>query len=156
MANIGSVLRDEIIRLCRRELRKQLRTLQKATATYRHDIAALKRQQADQDRITKGLVKHLEKTVAAPTAAASEASLRFRADGFRSLRKKLGISAEQMAKLLGVSAQSVYAWEQKRSAPRRAQLPMIAAVRSMGKREVMAKLAARQETSKKRPTATRH
>jgi len=80
----------------------------------------------------------LKKTT--PAVAEPESALRFRADGFKTLRQKLGLSAEQTGKLLGVSGQSVYAWETKRSSPRRAQLPAIAALRKMGKREAAARL----------------
>jgi DNA-binding transcriptional regulator YiaG len=45
-----------------------------------------------------------------------------------------------MAKLLGVSSVSLYKWESGQSRPRRAQLEAIAAVRSIGKREAMARL----------------
>ena len=133
MPNIGSILKLEIGRLARREIKKQTESLRKSAASYRRDIAALKRQVAALERATKSQDKALKK--ATPIAEA-DAMLRFRADGFRALRKKLGLSAEQIAKLLGVSGQSVYAWETRRSSPRRALLPAIASLRKMGKREV--------------------
>jgi DNA-binding transcriptional regulator YiaG len=67
--------------------------------------------------------------------------LRFRVAGFANLRKKLGLSAAEMGKLMGVSAQSVYHWETGKSRPRAAQLAAIAAVRKLGKREVAQRLA---------------
>lgn len=67
--------------------------------------------------------------------------LRFQAKGFASLRKKLGLSAQEMAKLLGVSALSVYKWESGKATPRSSHLPAIAAVRKLGKKEALAKLA---------------
>jgi DNA-binding transcriptional regulator YiaG len=140
VANIGRVLRDEIVRLCRREIRHQISGLQRVSRTHRRDIAALKRQQAALDRVAKELTKRLQKRID-PAKIESTAPLRFRADGFSALRKRLGLSAEQMGKLLGVSGQSVYAWEHKRSTPRRSQLPAIAAARSMGKREAIVRLA---------------
>lgn len=57
-------------------------------------------------------------------------------------RKKLGISAADMGKLIGVSGQSVYHWETGKTKPRASQLQAIAAVRKMRKRAVAAKLAA--------------
>ena len=60
--------------------------------------------------------------------------------GFAALRKKLGLSATDMGKLIGVSAQSVYHWETGKTKPRASQLSAISAVRKMGKREVAAKL----------------
>lgn len=43
----------------------------------------------------------------------SGTSHRFRVAGFAALRKKLNISAAEMGKLLGVSAQSVYRWAER-------------------------------------------
>jgi DNA-binding XRE family transcriptional regulator len=39
--------------------------------------------------------------------------MRFVAKGFKSLRQRLGFSAAQIGKLLGVSEQSIYNWESK-------------------------------------------
>ena len=71
----------------------------------------------------------------------STENLRFRVSGFGTLRKKLGVTANEMGVLLGVSGQSVYKWEQGKAKPRASQLKAIAAVRKMGKREVAERLA---------------
>ncbi|MGZ5196264.1 MAG: hypothetical protein ACXWB8_12570 [Ramlibacter sp.] len=46
--------------------------------------------------------------------------------------------------MLGVSGQSIYKWEEGKTRPRASQLPAIAALRKMGKREANARLAALQ------------
>jgi DNA-binding transcriptional regulator YiaG len=132
MPNIGQVLRDEIARISRRECRKQSSVLQRASAAYRRDIAALKREIATMRREMKKTAASKSAAVQAPPA---EGKLRFRADGFRTLRQRLGLSAAQLGKLLGVSEQSVYNWEAKTATPRSSHLPAIARLRSMGKRE---------------------
>ena len=83
---------------------------------------------------------------AKPAAAAAETGQeapqrRFRADGFASLRKKLGLSAADMGKLLGVSLQTIYHWEKGQSKPRASQMQGIAEVRKLGKRGAAARLA---------------
>jgi len=135
MPNIASLLKDEIVRLARRELRKELEGLKKASTGYRSEIAALKRKVSALEKQVVRLGKKATKPVADP-----DTKLRFRAKGFASKRKKLGLSAAEMAVLLGVSAQTVYHWESGKSRPRQAQLEAIAALRKMGKREAMAKL----------------
>ena len=57
------------------------------------------------------------------------------------MRKKLGLTANEMGALIGVSGQSIYKWEQGKAKPRASQLKTISAVRKMGKREVAQKLA---------------
>ena len=54
----------------------------------------------------------------------------------------VNLTAAQMAQLLGVSPQSVYHWEIGKSRPRASQLPAISAVRKLGKKQVMERLAA--------------
>jgi len=61
--------------------------------------------------------------------------------GFATLRKKLGLTANEMGTLIGVSGQSIYKWEQGKAKPRASQLQAIAVARKMGKRDVAAKLA---------------
>ena len=50
MPNIGTVLREEISRLSRKESRGQIEPTKKATTTHRRDIAMLKRQVAQLER----------------------------------------------------------------------------------------------------------
>lgn len=140
MANIASLLKSEISRVARKEIRAETQALKKASAQYRTDIAALKRRVAEQDRLIARLRK------GAPAAAVAKPSdegpqLRFRADGFATLRKKLGLSAADMGKLLGVSLQTIYHWEKGQSKPRANQLQGIAEVRKLGKRGAAARLA---------------
>jgi transcriptional regulator with XRE-family HTH domain len=60
----------------------------------------------------------------------------------RAQRKRLKLSAEDFGKLLGVSAQTVYFWEQGRTRPRKAQFAALVAARSLGRREALARLEA--------------
>lgn len=140
MANIASLLKSEISRIARKEIRAETETLKKASAQYRSDIAALKRRVAEQDRLIVKLRKSKPAT-AANDKAEETTQLRFRADGFASLRKKLGMSAADMGKLLGVSLQTIYHWEKGQSKPRASQLRGIAEVRKLGKRGAAARLA---------------
>lgn len=138
MPNIASVLKDEISRLARKEIKGETAHLQKAVSSYRSEIAALKRRVADLERQAK---RGPKKTSAIPLDAAESAeNLRFRAGGFASNRQRLGLSAAEMGRLLGVSALSVYKWESGKAKPRRGNLPAIATLRGMGKKEVTARL----------------
>ncbi len=143
MPNIGSVLREEILRLSRKETRSQTTATKKAAAQHRRDIAALKRQVADLQRQVTLLLKRAAKgDSSTPSArdAKGSAKLRFVAKGLRSHRARLGLSAGDFGKLVGASGQSVYAWETGKTVPRREQVAKIAAIRAMGKREAVERL----------------
>lgn len=140
MANLAALLKSEISRIARKEVRAETQAFKKASAQYRADIAALKRRIATLESALKKLGKSSAQSRKAAEEPAQQA-LRFRVDGFATLRKKLDLSAAEMAKLLGVSAQSVYHWESGKSKPRAGQLAAIAQVRKLGKREAAARLA---------------
>ena len=141
MPNIGSVLREEISRLSRREVRRLTNATRTATTTHRRNIAALNRRVRQLERDLAALRKKGTPAAQATAAAAKAAPLRFVAKGLRSHRRRLGLSANEFGKLIGVSANSVYAWESGSTAPRREQVTKIAALRAVGKREAAQKLA---------------
>lgn len=142
MSTFALQLKSEIIRLAKKEVRTEIQALKKVSTQYRSEIAALKRRISSLEAQVKKQVKGAVRVKAADLSDEdSGAPHRFRVTGFANLRKKLGVSAADMGKLLGVSAQSVYHWESGKSKPRKSQLQAIAAVRKMGKRDVAAKLA---------------
>ncbi len=141
MSAFADQLKAEISRLAKKEIRSEIQVLKKASAQYRSEIAALKRRLATLESQVRKIAKNRDQTSKPAGDEAEDASaLRFRQAGFASLRKKLNLSAGDMAKLLGVSAQSVYHWESGKSRPRASQLLAIADVRKMGKRMAIAKL----------------
>lgn len=140
MPNIGTVIREEISRLSRRESRSQVDATKKATAQHRRDIAALKREVAQLQRQFK-LLSH--KVLGSPPTASADATakrVRFAGKALRSQRNRLGLSQADLGALLGVSAQSIYNWERESTHPRDQQLAKIAALRGIGKREVAERL----------------
>lgn len=142
MPNIGILLKSEISRLCRREVRKEVTAVKKASASYRRDIAALKRQVLVLERKTAMVAKQTSAAVTKAPSTLPDRPVRFVAKGLRSLRARLGLSAPQLALLLGASEQSVYNWETKKATPRKELLAAIIALRGVGKREAHQRLDA--------------
>ena len=140
MPNIGTVLRDEIARLSRKEVRSQVDTTRKFTAQHRHDIAALKRQIAQLERQVALLSRKILTTRTEATTESTAKPVRFSAKRLHSQRSRLGLSATDFGKLLGVSPQTIYNWEQEVARPRSEQLGKLAALRGIGKREAAARL----------------
>jgi DNA-binding transcriptional regulator YiaG len=140
MPNIGSVLKAEITRLSRKEVRSELEATKKASAQHRRYIAELRRQVSRLERQMQALQKR-PKASSAPTPPASLKPVRFVAKGLRSNRERLGLSAGDYGKLIGVSAQSIYNWEREAAAPREAQKVKLAWLRGMGSKEARARLS---------------
>lgn len=147
MPNIASVLKDEIARLARKEVRSEIESLRKASVQYRSDIAALKRRVSDLEKQQGRLEKKGTQKFVTRVEGEETTRFRFSAKRFAAQRQKLGVSANDMGTLLGVSAQTVYHWEAEKSRPRQQQLAAIAALRRMGKREAQKALQGLEERS---------
>jgi DNA-binding transcriptional regulator YiaG len=140
MPNIATLLKDEILRLSRKEIRNQTSVLKKMSAQYRRDIAALKRRIAELQRKVAPLEKQVRRTAPSQAAEVDAEHVRFRAKGLRSQRERLGLSAANYGKLIGVTGQTIYSWEGETSRPRKSQVAKIASLRQLGKREAQARL----------------
>jgi DNA-binding transcriptional regulator YiaG len=140
MPNISTVLKEEILRLARKEIRKQTSVLRKASAQYRKDIAEMKRRVSDLHRELTPLERQVLRNVPSQTAEVHADRVRFTAKGLRSQRKRLELSAANYGKLIGVTGQTIYSWEQETSRPRKQQFAPIAALRHIGKREAQTRL----------------
>ncbi len=140
MPNIAVTFRQEITRLARREIRSQMQGLRKASAQYRRDIAGLKRHASKLNSEVSRLVRRVGDGAAPPSAEADSAKVRFTAKGVVSHRRRLGISAADYGKLIGVTGHTIYKWEQGASHPRKAQLAALASVRTLGKKAAVSRL----------------
>jgi DNA-binding transcriptional regulator YiaG len=137
MPNLGTVLRTEITRLSNKAARQQLTSIQRMTTAHRRQIAALRRQVTALEKEVR-----IQREAARPVAKKPAAEgVRFMAKGLVSLRKRLGLNAADLGRLVGVSAQSIYNWEAKKATPRKAQVASLAALRGLGKRQAQARLA---------------
>jgi DNA-binding transcriptional regulator YiaG len=143
MPNIASLLKSEIARVARKEVRGETVHLKKAVSTYRSEIAQLKRRAQALEQQLRRLSKRAGRSepLANGHDEPSSEPFRFSAKGLASHRKRLGLSAHDCGLLLGASGQSVYKWEEGEVRPRASHMPAIAALRAMGKKEAAARLA---------------
>ena len=155
MPNLAATFRQEITRLARREIRSQTQGLRKASAQFRRDIAELKRHASELKSEVARVERRVGKDVAPQITEAESATVRFTAKGVISQRKRLGISAADYGKLIGVTGHTIYKWEHGASRPRRAQLSALASIRRLGKTEALARLEQMREKAPKRRTLKR-
>jgi DNA-binding transcriptional regulator YiaG len=143
MANLTKVLQDEIRRLARKEIRAQTGETKQSMVKQRQEIAALKKTVRDLQRQIAFLQSRESKRTVMPSALAGEMEgVRFSPRSVRAHRKRLKLSAESYAKLIGVSMQTIYHWEQGKSRPRRSQMAALVALRGIGRREALKRLQA--------------
>ncbi len=135
MPNIANILKLEISRIARKEVRGETHSLKKAVTTYRSEIASLKRRAKELEDQVRQLSKASAKVKVAPDAVAMAQGGRFSAKALASQRRRLKLSADRLGLLIGVSGQSVYNWEQGAAAPHAKYLPAIAALKTLSVRK---------------------
>jgi DNA-binding transcriptional regulator YiaG len=141
MPNIAAVLKEEIRRLAKKEVKAQVGGTRQAVARYRSEIAKMKRILGQQEREIKLLRKQTRQQDQPQAEEEPLESVRFSARSVKAQRNRLGLSAADYGKLVGVSGLTVYNWEHGTSRPRKAQLAALVAVRGIGKKEAWKQLA---------------
>ncbi len=140
MPNLAAVLRTEICRLAKREIKAATGTTKQAVAQFRRDIARLKREvgtQAKEIAFLRGQEK--KRLGLRPTEEPLE-GVRFSSRSVKAQRARLELSAADFGRLVGVSGLTIYHWESGEARPGKANLAALVAVRRLGKREAVKKL----------------
>jgi DNA-binding transcriptional regulator YiaG len=136
MSNVASVLKEEIARVARKEIRRETSSLKKSSTAYRSEIAALKRRVLE---LELQLRRGGRARQSPPPPAANEdfvsPGTRFSAKSMAAQRRRLRLSAAECGLLVGASAQSIYNWEEGKVRPRARHLPAIYALRNLGRRQ---------------------
>ena len=137
MPDIVKVLKDEVSRLARKEIRsacdplyKQLQVLKKTVRDQRDTIAKLQKNLA-----------RLEVRTPSPSQVIKEEqneadNVRISPASIKRHRKRLKISQTEMGKLLKVSTNTVVRWEAGTSKPRAQYRPGLARLRDLGIKNV--------------------
>ncbi len=150
MPNIGAVLKEEIQRLARKEIRAAVGPLKKKVAELTRANAAYKRE-----------ITQLLKTVARLEAEAKSRQLKGvragaeKLEGVRigprsiaSQRERLGLSRKDFGMLAGVSSNTIYLWENGEVSPRDKSRGVLVGLRKLGAREAKKLVEAAVEKEK--------
>ena len=143
MPNIATLLKNEISRVARKEQRGDSLALRKSVSAHRSEIAALKRRvQALEKQLRRLARTGSRAAVAEKTDEDAAPSIRYSAKSLASQRRRLALSAADCGLLVGTTAQSIYNWESGKVRPRARHLAAIAALRTLGRKDAAAHLAA--------------
>jgi DNA-binding transcriptional regulator YiaG len=140
MPNLASILKEEIRRLARRETRSQVAVMKRLVAQHRRDIAQLKRLAKRLSNQVAFLEAQEKRRVSKPVSEVPAGQVRFSPRWLKAHREKLGLSAADYGRLVGVSGLTIYNWESGKAKPRRQKVAALAAMRGFRKREAMKRL----------------
>lgn len=144
MGKLESIVRSEIIRLARREMRKVSRPLGRNVRSLKGAVLQLRRTVSGLEKVTARQVTVMGKGQVPLEATAEEVKrARFSPRLIRVLRRRLGITQRDMAMLAGVTVGAVYQWEKGVFDPTTEKKGVFLALRRMGRREVKRLLEAK-------------
>jgi len=158
MAKFETIIKSEIVRLAKREVRKIAVPLGRDVRSLKSVVSQLRKSVLTLQRIAASQQKELEKGKKPLEVAPEEVQVsRFSPRLFRSLRSHLGITQKELAVLTDVTVGAVHQWESGQFKPSMKKKAAIVALRKLGRREVRKLLEdkAAQKTEKKPPSRRR-
>ncbi len=155
MAKIEGIIKAEIMRLAKREVRAVFRPLKREVWQMSTKLSNLSKGLASLNRMAKEL--HLEEKAKPKLEATPEEVKvsRLTPERISRLRKKIGISQRELGILTGASIGAILSWEKGKFRPKGEKKAALVALRKLKKREVKKMLADKAEESKKGKAVTR-
>ena len=146
MPKIETVLKSEISRLAKREVKAAFSPLASEVRDIKKKLSDLSKKFAPLKKWTREKMREAEEKKAQLKAPVEEVKKsRLSPARIRGLRIKLGLSQNDMGVLIGVSQGTVVMWESGKFAPRKDKKAALIALRKLGKREVRKVLEKKEE-----------
>jgi DNA-binding transcriptional regulator YiaG len=137
MGKIEGIIKSEIMRLAKREIRKIAVPLGSDVRSLKSVVSQLRKAVLTLQRITASQQKELEKGKKPLEAAPEEVKVsRFSPRLIRSLRGHLGITQKELAILTGVTVGAIHQWESGQFKPSMKKKAVMVALRKLRRREV--------------------
>ena len=141
MGKIESMIKSEIQRLARREIRSTFRPLKREVRSMRLKLSGLMKGFGTLNRITKEQVQRASEQFKLESSPEEIKIARFSPARIRALRLKKGLSQKQLGMLIGVSMGTVVLWEKGKISPKAERKGALIALRKLKKREIRRVLA---------------
>ena len=146
MPNIASVLKVEMLRLAGKVVRSALKPLKSEKMALKRAVRDLRKRilrlEKDNELLLAEQKRYRKLVVSAIPADAL--NIRVTAKGMCSLRRRLGLTQVEFARLLGVTSQTIWMWERKQGSLRVKDetKKRIYAIRDIGAREARQRVGA--------------
>ena len=156
MGKIEGIIKSEIMRLAKREIRKIAVPLGSDVWFLKSAVSQLRKAVLTLQRITANQQKVLEKGKKPLEAAPEEVKMsRFSPRLIRSLRGHLGITQKELAILTGVTVGAIHQWESGQFKPSMKKKAVMVALRKLGRREVRKLLEGKETPMAKKKIPSR-
>jgi DNA-binding transcriptional regulator YiaG len=151
MGKLEGIIKSEMVRLAKREMRKISAPLGKDVRLLKNTVSQLRKTVLNLERFAARQESELRKEKVQLEADPNEVKgSRFSPGLIRSLRKRLSITQRELAILAGVTVGAVHQWESGIFVPRAQKKGALVALRKLGRREVRALLKEKTEVREKK------
>jgi len=155
MAKIESIIKSEIQRLAKYEVRSVFLPLRRDVWGMRLKLSNLIKGFTVLDRLAKETAKAKSAEPKLEASPEEVKASRFTPERIRHLRKKLGISQRELGILVGATIGAVASWEKGKFKPRGEKKAALVALRKLRKRDVRKMLTEKAGAKEKRPIPRR-
>jgi len=158
MGKVEGIIKSEIVRLARREIRKISVPLGRDVWSLKSAVSQIRKAVLTLQRITASQQKELDKGKTPLEATPEEVKeSRFSPRLIGSLRRHLGITQKELAILTGVTVGAAHLWEIGKFKPSMKKKAVMVALRKLSRREVRKLLEEKgtQMVEKKAPSRRR-
>ena len=151
MAKLESIIKSEITRLAKREVRSTFRPLRKEVWGMKLKLSNLIKNFTVFDRLAKEISKAKSTEPKLEASPEEVKASRLTPERISNLRKKLGISQRELGVLVGATIGAVLSWEKGKFKPRGDKKAALVALRKLRKRQVRKMLTEKAGPKEKRP-----
>jgi DNA-binding transcriptional regulator YiaG len=158
VGKIESMIKSEIQRLARREIRSTFLPMKREVRTMRLRLSGLIKGFTTLNRVAKEQVQRASEEFKLEASPEQIKIARFSPARIRALRIKKGLSQKALGMLVGVSLGTIVLWEKGKITPKAERKGALIALRKLGKREIRRVLAEKKagepkkEKAKAKPT----
>lgn len=155
MGKVEAIIKYEIIRLAKKEIRKISAPLSRDVRALKSAVSQLRKAVLALEQFASLQKKEWSKKIPLEAPPEEVKVSRFSPRLIRSLRKRLGLSQRDLARLTGVTPLAVYQWETGMYKPKKEKKGILVALRKLGRRNVRKLLEEKgaEETKKRVPRA---
>jgi DNA-binding transcriptional regulator YiaG len=157
MGKLEGIIKDEIVRLAKREMRMKFVPLRRDVLSLKLTVSQLRKSVSSLQKFVSQQEKQMGPKPFPGVTPEDMKKARFSPRLIKSLRKHLGVSQREMAKLAGVTVGAVFKWEKGKFEPRDDKKKILIGLRKFGRQEARQLLAEKrgEAAPKKSPKVSR-
>ena len=155
MGKLEGIIKEEIIRLAKREMKMKFVPLRRDVRSLKITVSQLRKSMEGLHRLVGQQEKQMGPKPVAEVTREDMKKARISPRLIKSLRKHLGVSQRELAKLAGVTVGAVFQWEKGKFGPREDKKKILVGLRKLGRQEAKRLLGEKKEEAaaeKKRDT----